>query len=134
MHVHVLYITVRTREINVLHRAHGMTLILRITAAPDTMMVNGNDFARFNIPDELGADGTERTSLAAYHIPVSQLSQRKRTQSMLVPTGIDTVLRHDKKCKRSLDHIEGLLYGKYARTLTLPRVFSYQVRQNLAVR
>ena len=111
-----------------------MMLEIGIVVGPYPLMINGNYLSRLNIPYELRSDDIERTSLAAYHIPVSQLSQRKRTQSMLVPTGIDTVLRHDKKCKRSLDHIEGLLYGKYARTLTLPRVFSYQVRQNLAVR
>ena len=134
MHVHALDITVRTREINVFHRAHRMTLILRITAASDTMMVNGNDFARFNIPDELGADGTERTSLAADHVTVPELAERQRTETIFVTACINPLLRHDDKGECALDHVQCLHNRINARHFPLIRILLDKMRQDFTVR
>ena len=133
MDVHIFDITVRTREINVFHRAHGVTLILGIASAPDTVMVNGNNLTRFNVPDEFCADGAERAGLATDHISVPELAERQWSEAIFVTAGINPVLSHDDKGESAFNHVQCLHYRIDTRFLALMRILLYKVRQDFTV-
>ena len=134
MDIHILYIAVRTREIDILHRAHRMTLIFRIFSRTQTVMVDGHDFTRFDITHIFRTYSTERAGLTANHITVPDPTNGKRPQAIFVPAGVNPVLRHNQESESALNHIQGLHNRENSRTLALQRIFLDKVSQYLAVR
>ena len=133
MHIDIFNVAVRPREIYVLHRAHCVSLILGVFSGPDSVVVYGDNLARFHVPDVLCPDHAERTGLAADYVSVTEPSERKRPQSVFVTAGVDAVLGHYQECECAFYHIEGLHYRENPRGLALERVLLDEVGENLAV-
>ena len=134
MDIHILDVAVRTREIDVLHSAHRMTLIFRVFSRTQTVMVDGHDFTRLDITHIFRSDRAERAGFTADHITVPDPSDGERSQAIFVPAGVNPVLRHDQESESAFYHIQGLHNRENSRALAFQRIFLDKVRQYLAVR
>ena len=64
-------VAVGTCKVDILHRAHLATLILREIAAPDALAVDRDDLARLDVADELRTQHVEGTGFARHDITVA---------------------------------------------------------------
>ena len=76
-------------------------LVRNIVHTPD-------DLARFDVADELRAHDAEGAGFAGNHIPVADLADAQGLDAVLVPGGIDAVLRHDHECIAAFHHVQRL--------------------------
>lgn len=127
-------VTVGTCKVDILHRAHLATLILREIAAPDALAVDRDDLARLDVADELRTQHVEGTGFARHDITVAQPADRQRPQAVFVTAGIDAIGGHDQECKSPLDHVQRVDDRIDARTVVILGLLLDQVRQDFAVR
>ena len=87
MHACSLNDRIRTREVDELEHAHGAFLTAVGLNALDTVVVDHNDLARFDIPDEFRADTIQRAAFGGNDIAcvLRQFAQAQRTESLWIP-------------------------------------------------
>ena len=107
-----------------------MTGELGIQVGTKAPVVQADDFSGLDVPDEGGAHDAEGAGFAGNHIALSQLADAKGLDAVLVPGGIDAVLRHDHECIAAFHHVQRL---HDVHDTVLARALLDQVRQEFRV-
>ena len=133
MHVAAFDVAVGAREIDVFHGTHRVSHRIGILAATQTVVVDGDHLAGFQVPDELGPHRPERTRLAAHHVSIAQTSQRQRPEAVFIAGRVDAVFGHDEEGESSLQTVQRLYDGEDARIVLREGALFDEVRQDFAV-
>ena len=127
-------ITVRTSEVDILHRTHRMSHRLSIELASDTMMVESHDLTWLDITNIFSSKNFECACLAGNYIAITQLTDRKRMETILVTTRINTTTCHDEERKCAVNLIQGVLDGIDTWKCIVDSLFLDKVSKNLRIR
>ncbi|MNI51840.1 hypothetical protein D3C73_1065840 [compost metagenome] len=97
MKVRAVQITVRTGEVNVLHRTECFSLRFSVTVFAESVFVQYQQLARQNVSNRLGTNHFKCAGLRGEQIRISQLSHRQRTQSVRIAGNNQLVICHQEK-------------------------------------
>ena len=130
MHAASFDIAVRTGEIDVFHRTHPVLGPLGMLKTRYSVLVDADQFAGFDVPEDGRADEMQRAGLAGDDITVSDLPDGQGPEAVSVAAGIERVGRQDDRGEGSVQLVHGgqdVLRPSFAGC-------SHQEREQLAVR
>ena len=126
-------IAVRTREIDVFHRAHAMPSVGGEEGGRDSFRTDFQHFSRLDVPEDLSAHGVQGAGLAGDRIAVTQPSDGQGPESVPVPAGIEPVLGEDEEREGTVDQVQRPFQGVAVQAFLPAGKCVDQVAEDLAV-
>ena len=132
VHAATLDYAVRAGKVDVFHGAHAVRAFTGDKTGVYTFRVDGDEFAGLYVPDEGGAHGVQGAGLAGYHVAVSQTSQGKGAEAVLVAAGEELVPSEDDSGVSAVQQTGGSLDGGFP--VFTVEAAAYEVGKQFAVR